>query len=205
MLPFMFLIVCGVYLTVKSGFFQFKLLPLSIKHGLNGIFSRKSTKEGISPFQAACTALSATVGTGNIAGVAGALALGGAGAVFWMWISALAGMAVKSAEIILALRFNEKKEGNSVGGPMYYIKKGLPKSAAPLAAIFSISGIFSAFFSGNVTQTGSVIASINAGTGVKLILGIIFAAATAAVIIGGVRRIGKFTEKISRLTHCRNP
>ena len=111
MLPFMFLIVCGVYLTVKSGFFQFKLLPLSIKHALNGIFSRKSTKEGISPFQAACTALSATVGTGNIAGVAGALALGGAGAVFWMWISALAGMVVKSAEIILALRFNEKKEG----------------------------------------------------------------------------------------------
>ena len=196
MLPFVFLIICGIYLTVKSGFFQFKLLPLSIKHALNGIFSRKNTKEGISPFQAACTALSATVGTGNIAGVAGALALGGAGAVFWMWISALAGMIVKSAEIILALRFNEKKESSSVGGPMYYIKNGLPKSAAPLAAIFSISGIFSAFFSGNVTQTGSAIASINAGTGVKLILGIIFAAATAAVIIGGVRRIGKFTEKI---------
>lgn len=192
MLPFAFLIICGVYLTVKSGFFQFRLLPFSIKHAVGGMLSRKKTKEGISPFQAACTALSSTVGTGNIAGVAGALALGGAGAVFWMWISALAGMVVKSAEIILALQFKEKK----VGGPMYYIKNGLPKAFAPLAAVFSIAGIFSSFFSGNVTQTGSAIASLNAGTGVRLTLGIGFAAATAAVIIGGVKRIGKFTEKI---------
>lgn len=192
MLPFAFLIICGVYLTVKSGFFQFGFLPFSIKHAVGGMFSRKKTKEGISPFQAACTALSSTVGTGNIAGVAGALALGGAGAVFWMWISALAGMVVKSAEIILALEFKEKK----VGGPMYYIKNGLPESAAPLAAVFSIVGIFSAFFSGNVTQTGSAIASLNAGTLVRLTFGIVFAAATAAVIIGGVKRIGKFTEKI---------
>lgn len=192
MLPFAFLIICGVYLTVKSGFFQFRFLPFSIKHAVGGMFSRKKTKEGISPFQAACTALSSTVGTGNIAGVAGALALGGAGAVFWMWISALAGMVVKSAEIILALEFKEKK----VGGPMYYIKNGLPESAAPLAAVFSIAGIFSAFFSGNVTQTGSAIASLNAGTRVRLTFGIVFSAATAAVIIGGVKRIGKFTEKI---------
>lgn len=196
MLPFTFLIICGLYLTVKSGFFQFRFLPLSIKHALSGVFSRKRIREGISPFQAACTALSSTVGTGNIAGVAGALALGGAGAVFWMWISALAGMVVKSAEIILALKFNEKKDGGSVGGPMYYIKNGLPKAAAPSAALFSIAGIFSAFFSGNVTQTGSAIASLNAGTGTKLIFGIIFAAATSLVIIGGVNRIGKFTEKI---------
>ena len=192
MLPFTFLIICGLYLTVKSGFFQFKFLPLSIKHALGGMLSRKKTKEGISPFQAACTALSSTVGTGNIAGVAGAIALGGGGAVFWMWISALAGMAVKSAEIILALKFKEKNGG----GPMYYIKKGLPKFAAPLAFFFSLAGIFSAFFSGNITQTGSAIAAVNAGYGVKLIFGIGFAAAVSAVIIGGVKRIGKFTEKI---------
>ena len=192
MLPFAFLIVCGVYLTVKSGFFQFKLLPFSIKHALGGMLSRKRSENGISPFQAACTALSSTVGTGNIAGVAGAIALGGAGSVFWMWISALAGMAVKSAEIILALEF----KGKNSGGPMYYINKGLPEFAAPLAALFSIAGVFSAFFSGNLTQTGSAIASISAGTGVRLILGVGFGAVTAAVMIGGVKRIGRFTEKI---------
>ena len=103
MLPFTFLVICGVFLTVKSGFFQFRFLPLSIKHALGGMLSRKKSRDGISTFQAACTALSSTVGTGNIAGVAGAISVGGAGAVFWMWISALAGMAVKSAEIILAL------------------------------------------------------------------------------------------------------
>ena len=192
MLPFSFLIICGLYLTVKSGFFQFRFLPLSVKHALGGMFSRKKSKDGVSPFQAACTALSSTVGTGNIAGVAGAIALGGAGAVFWMWISALAGMAVKSAEIILALKFKDKNGG----GPTYYIKNGLTPSLAPLAALFSLAGIFSAFFSGNITQTGSAIAALNAGKGVKLMFGIGFAAAVAAVIIGGAKRIGKFTEKI---------
>lgn len=192
MLPFSFLIICGLYLTVKSGFFQFRFLPLSVKHALGGMVSRKKSEDGVSPFQAACTALSSTVGTGNIAGVAGAIALGGAGAVFWMWISALAGMAVKSAEIILALKFKDKNGG----GPMYYIKNGLTPSLAPLAALFSLAGIFSAFFSGNITQTGSAIAALNAGKGVKLMLGIGFAAAVAAVIIGGAKRIGKFTEKI---------
>ena len=86
-----------------------------------------SRTDGVSPFQAACTALSATVGTGNIAGVAGAVAIGGAGAVFWMWISAFAGMTVKVAEILLSLEYREKKNGEYVGGPMYYIKNGLKK------------------------------------------------------------------------------
>ncbi len=192
MLPFTFLVICGVFLTVKSGFFQFRFLPLSIKHALGVAFSRKKSKDGISPFQAACTALSSTVGTGNIAGVAGAIAVGGAGAVFWMWISALAGMAVKSAEIILALKFKDKKGG----GPMYYIKYGLSHSLTFLAIIFSLAGILSAFFSGNITQTGSAIATLNAGKGVKLLFGIGFALTVAAVIIGGAKRIGNITEKI---------
>lgn len=196
MLPFAFLIICGVYLTVKSGFFQFRFLPLSVRHALGGIFSRKGKGTGVSPFQAACTALSSTVGTGNIAGVAGAVALGGAGAVFWMWLSAFAGMAVKSAEIILALKFKQKKENGAVGGPMYYIKNGLPSTFAPLAVIFSLVGMLSAFFSGNVTQTGSAIAALSAGTGVRLIFGIGFAAATAAVTLGGAKRIGGVTGKI---------
>lgn len=196
MLPFAFLIICGVYLTVKSGFFQLRFLPRSVRHALGGIFSRKGKGEGISPFQAACTALSSTVGTGNIAGVAGAVALGGAGAVFWMWLSALAGMAVKSAEIILSLKFKQKKEGGAVGGPMYYIKNGLPHSFEPLAVMFSLVGMLSAFFSGNVTQTGSAVAALNVGTELRLIFGICFAAATAAVTLGGAKRIGSVTEKI---------
>ena len=192
MLPFTFLVICGLYLTVKSRFFQFRFLPLSIKHALGGMFSRKKSKDGISPFQAACTVLSSTVGTGNIAGVAGAISVGGAGAVFWMWISALAGMAVKSAEIILALKFKEKK----CGGPMYYIRKGISQTFAPLAVIFSLAGIFSAFFSGNITQTGSVVSTLDTVKGVKLLFGIGFAVAVAAVIIGGANRIGKISEKI---------
>ena len=196
MLPFAFLIICGVYLTVKSGFFQFRFLPLSVRHALGGIFSRKGKGEGVSPFQAACTALSSTVGTGNIAGVAGAVALGGAGAVFWMWLSALAGMVVKSAEIILALKYKQKKEDGAVGGPMYYIKKGLPNTFAPLAVIFSLVGMLSAFFSGNVTQTGSAIAALNGGALIRLLCGAAFAAATVAVTVGGAKRIGSVTEKI---------
>lgn len=192
MLPFAFLVICGAYLTVKSGFFQFRFLPLSIKHALGGAFSKKKSKDGISPFQAACTALSSTIGTGNIAGVAGAIAVGGAGAVFWMWMSALAGMAVKSAEIILALKFKDKKGG----GPMYYIKNGLSDSLASLVFVFSVAGILAAFFSGNITQTGSVVAALDTGKGVKLLLGVGFAVMTAAVIIGGAKRIGNITEKI---------
>ena len=107
MLPFVLLIICGIYFTVKCRFFQFRFLPESLKYALGGM-RKGSRTDGVSPFQAACTALSATVGTGNIAGVAGAVAIGGAGAVFWMWISAFAGMTVKVAEILLSLEYREK-------------------------------------------------------------------------------------------------
>ncbi len=196
MLPFVFLIFSGIYLTIKSGFFQIIFLPKSVKGALGGIFSREKADNGITPFQAACTALSATVGTGNIAGVAGAVSLGGAGAVFWMWISAFAGMIVKSAEIILALYFREKKDDNYFGGPMYYIKKGMPKIFSPLGGIFAFFGIFSVFCSGNITQTNSAIASVGNSLTIKIIFGIAFALVTALVIIGGAKRIGVFTERI---------
>ncbi len=195
MLPFIFLLFCGLYLTYKCSFFQFGFLPSSVKYALGGIFKKKA-KGGVSPFQAACTALSATVGTGNIAGVAGAVSLGGAGAVFWMWVSAFAGMMVKAVEILLALKFRERKDGEYVGGPMYYIKNGLPKVFMPLAAVFSFTGIFSVFCSGNLTQTNAAVCSLNGGFPIKLAGGLIFAAVTAFVIIGGARRIGLFTEKI---------
>lgn len=195
MLPFVFLVFSGIYFTVKSNFFQFKYLPSSVAYALGSIFKKRKKCE-VSPFQAACTALSATVGTGNIAGVAGALSLGGAGAVFWMWVSAFAGMIIKVAEIVLSLNYREKKDGVFVGGPMYYIKNGLPIAFKPLAAIFAVCGIFAVFTSGNLTQTNAAIASVGGGTAVKVTGGIVFAAVTAAVLAGGNTRIGAFTEKI---------
>lgn len=195
MLPFVFLVFSGIYFTVKSNFFQFKYLPSSVAYALGSIFKKRKKGE-VSPFQAACTALSATVGTGNIAGVAGALSLGGAGAVFWMWVSAFAGMIIKVAEIVLSLNYREKKDGVFVGGPMYYIKNGLPIAFKPLAAIFAVCGIFAVFTSGNLTQTNAAIASVGGGSAVKVTGGIVFAAVTAAVLAGGNTRIGAFTEKI---------
>lgn len=193
-LPFLFLIFSGIYFTVKSGFFQLRFLPASLRYALGG-FRKPKEKNGVSPFQAACTALSSTVGTGNIAGVAGAVALGGAGAVFWMWISALAGMVIKAGEIILALSFREKKNGEPVGGPMYYIKNGLPKAFAPLAGIFSLAGLCAVFFSGNLTQTNAAVNALYDSPRGKLLGGAAFAAVTALVMLGGTKRIGRFTEK----------
>ena len=150
---------------------------------------------GVSPFQAACTALSATVGTGNIAGVAGAVAIGGAGAVFWMWISAFAGMTVKVAEILLSLEYREKKNGEYVGGPMYYIKNGLPKLFAPLAVLYSAAAVPAVFCSGNFTQTNSAVLSIGGSSIIRLAGGIFFALLTLIVLAGGAQRVAGFTCK----------
>lgn len=194
MLPFALLIFAGVYLTVKSRFFQFKFLPFSLKYALFGNFG-KGKKEN-EPFKAACTALSATVGTGNIAGVAGAVSLGGAGAVFWMWLTAFAGMIVKVSEILLGIRYRQKTDEGYTGGPMYYIRYGLPKVFSPLAVLFAAAGIPAVFCSGNITQTNAAVLSAGQGTAVKIAGGALFAVVTAAVVIGGSERIGNFTEKL---------
>ncbi len=195
MLPFVFLIICGVYFTLKCRFFQFRFLPSSLKYAFGGM-KKSDGKSGVSPFQAACTALSATVGTGNIAGVAGAVAIGGAGAVFWMWISAFAGMIVKVAEIILSLEYREKSGGEYTGGPMYYIKNGLPKILAPLSLLYAAAAVPAVFCSGNLTQTGAAVQSFGQSALIKLVGGIFFAVITALVLSGGARRIGSFTGKI---------
>lgn len=195
-LPFVFLIFCGIYLTFKSRFFQFRYLPAAISQALGGIFSRKKKAGGVSPFQSACTALSATVGTGNIAGVAGAISLGGAGAVFWMWVSALLGMCVKVAEIILSLKYRERADGEYRGGPMYYIKNGLSAAFAPLAFLFAVVGIFAVICSGNLTQTNAAVTSVAENYYIRFAVGAAFAVLTAFVLIGGSKRIGMFTEKI---------
>ena len=124
--PFFLLVICGGFFTVKSKFFQFRNFKKSISLFF-GCGKKGAKNSGFSIFQSVCTSLSATLGTGNIAGVAGAISIGGAGAVFWMWVTSILGACVKSAEIFLAIKYRQKQEETYVGGPMYYIKNALPK------------------------------------------------------------------------------
>ena len=150
---------------------------------------------GISPFRALSQALAGTLGVGNMAGVATAIVAGGPGAIFWMWISAFAGMTVKVAEILLSLEYREKKNGEYVGGPMYYIKNGLPKLFAPLAVLYSAAAVPAVFCSGNFTQTNSAVLSIGGSGIIRLAGGIFFALLTLIVLAGGAQRVAGFTCK----------
>ena len=201
------LVGTGVYYTIRCGGLQFRWFGYIMKNTIGKIFEKKEAGEGaITPFQAVCTALAATVGTGNIAGVTGAIALGGPGAVFWMWISALFGMCTKFAEVTLAIHFRERNDkGDWVGGPMYYISKGLGKNWKWLGSLFALFGMLAAFGIGNMTQINSIVTSIsgtiNSFTPINvntanLIIGIIVAIFCAIVLIGGLKRIGQVTEKL---------
>ena len=162
--PGMILLVgTGVYYTIRCGGVQFKWFGYIMKTTIGKIFDKKEAGEGsVTPFQAVCTALAATVGTGNIAGVTGAIALGGPGAVFWMWVSALFGMCTKFAEVTLAIHFRERNDkGDWVGGPMYYIKNGLGKKWVWLGTLFALFGMLAAFGIGNMTQINSIVTSIS--------------------------------------------
>lgn len=200
----------GLYLSFRTGFIQFRKFGYSLKSTLGKIFSKADAKDGaITPFQAVCTALAATVGTGNIAGVAGAIAIGGPGAVFWMWMSALLGMCTKFSEVTLAVHFREvNAEGDYVGGPMYYIKNGLGKNWMWLAYLFAIFGTLTVFGTGNATQVNTITSAINAalinynvldannlGTS-NLIIGVVICVLVAVILLGGVKRIGKVTETL---------
>lgn len=212
------LVGTGIYYSYKLGFIQFLKFGYALKNTIGKIFTKTEAKEGeITPFQAVSTALAATVGTGNIAGVTGAIAIGGPGAVFWMWISAIFGMATKYAEIVLAVHYRERNtKGEWAGGPMYYIKNGLPKKYRFLATIFCILGAVAAIGTGGMTQINTIALSINTtlesfGVHVlshgftlfnqtiaysSLIIGIIIATIVTAVLFGGIKRIGKVTETI---------
>lgn len=197
--PYMLVLIVGtgVYLTTRTNFMSITKMGYVLKNTLFKMFDKTTLGEGeITPFQAVATALAATIGTGNIAGVATAIALGGPGAIFWMWVSALFGMATKYGEVVLAIKYREKTEdGRYVGGPMYYIEKGLGMKW--LAAIFAFFGAVAAFGIGNMVQGNSVAAAMEASFGIsKLISGIIIAAAAAAVILGGLKRIAQVTEKL---------
>ena len=200
----------GLYLSIRTRFLQIRKFPYAIKTTIGRVFRKREASDGaMPPFQAVCTALAATVGTGNIAGVAGAIAIGGPGAVFWMWISAALGMFTKFSEVTLAVHFRETNaRGELIGGPMYYIKNGLGKNWRWLAALFSLFGVLTVFGTGNATQVNTITTAINSAllnyhlinedavSTSNLIIGIIIAILVATVLLGGVKRIGRVTEKL---------
>lgn len=212
------LVGCGIYLSFRVGFIQFTRFGFAMKNTLGKIFKKQEAAEGeVTPFQAVSTALASTVGTGNIAGVTGAIFTGGPGAVFWMWLSAIFGMVTKYAEVLLAVNFRERNvKGDWVGGPMYYIKNGLGKSWKWLGSIFCIFGALAAFGIGNMTQVNTIASSVNscidafggntAGSTFQLfgqtvpvssaVIGVIVAVLVAIVLFGGIKGIGRVTEKL---------
>lgn len=192
MLPFVLTLLCGIYLSFKGRFFQFTKFFETLKLVKTAFKNNRKSSESTS-YKAACTALSATVGTGNIAGVASAVTLGGAGAVFWMWVSAFMGVAVKYAEIALSIKYREKNGGDFIGGPMYYIKNALPKSFKFLSLLFAVAALPAVFFSGNITQTNAAVEVLAKGNP-RIFWGAIFAVLTALVSAGGIKRIGNVTE-----------
>ena len=212
------LVGTGIYLSARVGFIQFGKFGYVMKNTLGRILSKENAGEGeVTPFQALSTALAATVGTGNIAGVTGAIVVGGPGAVFWMWISALFGMVTKYSEVVLSIRYRERNsKGDWVGGPMYYIKNGLGKSWTWLGAVFCVLGCLASFGIGNMTQVNTIAGSINnaidsfggntAAYAIALfgqtvpissiVVGAVIAVIVALVLLGGIKRIGSFAERV---------
>ena len=203
-IPMMVLILgVGIYLSIRCGFPQFSHFIHIMKNTLGKALEKTEKKEGsISPFKAMCTALAASIGTGNIAGVSGAIAIGGPGAVFWMWVSALLGMCTKFAEVTLAVNYRERnQDGDWVGGPMYYITNGLGNGFKWLAGLFAIFGALAAFGIGNMTQINTIAGTVNTAiegfipttqsqqTVIAWVIAIICAIICAIVLLGGIQRL----------------
>ena len=200
----------GLYLSIRTHFLQIRKFPYAIRTTIGRMFHKRNASEGaITPFQAVCTALAATVGTGNIAGVAGAIAIGGPGSVFWMWVSAVLGMCTKFSEVTLAVYYREKNaDGDLVGGPMYYIKNGLGRRFLWLAYLFAGFGVLTVFGTGNATQVNTITTAVNSAlinfhvitqeqTSItNLAIGIIITVLIALILLGGIKRIGQVTEKL---------
>jgi alanine or glycine:cation symporter, AGCS family len=190
------LVGTGVYLSCRLGFLQVMKLPRALKL----IFFARNKGDGdIDSFKALCTALAATVGTGNIVGVATAIKLGGPGALFWMWLAAFFGMATKFSEGCLAVKFRQvDDQGNIAGGPMYYIEMGLGKKWKPLAVAFALFGIMTAMLgSGTTTQMNAIVSSVNAGFGVSTYITCAIVTILVAIItFGGLQSISKTASKI---------
>lgn len=205
--PALLLIVgVGLYLSIRTGFIQIRMLPKALGHLLKRISGNQQQSDGVSAYQALCTALAATVGTGNIAGVAGAIAIGGPGAIFWMWVCAVLGMVTKFAEATLAVRFQVRNNaGELVGGPMYIIQQGLEKRWQFLAGIYCFFGVVAAFGVGNATQINAVVGGVNSvlnaagiceSMWINFFIGAVLAVLITAMLLGGAKKIGKAAEKL---------
>ena len=200
----------GIYLTIATGFAQFCLFPRAIRSFFSRLTSRRGDK-GVSTIQALCTALAATVGTGNLVGVAGAISLGGPGSIFWMWICGLLGMGTKFAEATLAVRYRIRRNGENFSGPMYMIQEGLHPRWHWLATLYSLFGVVAAFGVGNATQINAVIVSVNETIGKfgveptwqgNLFLGVGLGILIGTMFLGGARRIGKCAEFLVPFISC---
>ena len=193
------LVGTGVFLTFRTGWVQVRWFGYIMRNTVGSLFSKKNQRDhgsNLSPFQAVTTALAGTVGTGNIAGVTGAIFIGGPGSVFWMWVSAFFGMCTKYSEIALAMKFrNTDRNGVHKGGPMYYIENGLGKSWKWLAVVFALLGGLASFGIGNIAQSSEIAGALNGLFGLDpLVSGIILTVLVAIVILGGVKRIGQVTS-----------
>ncbi|MBR4861956.1 MAG: sodium:alanine symporter family protein [Firmicutes bacterium] len=206
LLPCVF--VGGLYFTIGTGAVQFRRFGYAMKNTIGKMFKKTEAEEGaVTPLQAVTTALAATVGTGNIVGTSQAIALGGYGAIFWLWLAALLGMVIKFGEVTLSVNFRERDEkGDWVGGPMYYIKNGLGPKWKWLAVLFCLFAILASFGIGNMSQANSIMDSVKNAiisfnpefsntAAVEWGVGIFLAIVTAAVLFGGIKRIGAVTEK----------
>ena len=202
----------GFFLTIRTGGVQFRRFGYAMRNTLGKVFHKQEAGHGaVTPFQALTTALSATVGTGNIVGTSQAIALGGYGAVFWLWLTALMGMVTKYSEIVLSIKYRERNDhGDWVGGPMYYIKNGMGKHWKWLGSLFCLFAMLASFGIGNGAQANSIVGSIyNAITTfvpsadnahsrflISLFCGVIIAFLVALILFGGIKRIGAVTEKL---------
>lgn len=204
--PALVLIVgVGLYLSLRLRFAQLTLFPGAWRRFVAMLRPGRKSEDGVTPFQALCTALAATVGTGNIVGVAGAICLGGPGAVFWMWICGVLGMVTKYAEVTLALRYRVKTPAGWIGGPMYVITQGLGAKFSPMAVAYCLFGVVASFGVGNATQINAVISGVNdvvtrfGGEQTKLgnlVMGLVLAALVGAMLLGGARRVGIVAERL---------
>ena len=200
------LVGTGVFLTLRTGFIQVSKFGWIMKKTIGSVFKKADRKDSqnLTPFQAMCTAMAGTVGTGNIAGVTGAVFVGGPGAAFWMWVSAFFGMCTKYAEIALAMKYREKDaQGAYHGGPMYYITNGLGRSWKWLAVVFAILGGLASFGIGNISQSNEIAGAMTTLFNVPPIAtGIGLAVLVAIIILGGVKRIGTVTSYLVPVMSC---
>ncbi len=200
----------GLVLSIRTRFAQLRLFPMALRRFFS-MLRGGTTRDGVSPFQALCTALAATVGTGNLVGVAGAIALGGAGSIFWMWVCAVFGMVTKFAEASLAVRCRTTVNGEYVGGPMYMIRNGLDRKWHFLAPLYCFLGVFAAFGVGNATQIDAVLTGIEQAARFfgaqmtqsgRLAVGIVLSGIVGLMLLGGAKRIANAAELLVPFISC---